>query len=431
MPVLFNAYGGLTDIGSRNSYGIIDTNAGCVYLLDCGRSSQGDTEYRKSALTPDFSALLKDGLSVEAVFVSHGHRDHIGGWNAFELEYARRHTKQFRSPVYASEYTGKVALLSNTSDRVQQHLVPVREEGISRTTAHFDFFPVIHSIPGSLGCRLEVNGKVIVYLGDIKLSGTKQETAQLKNTLGDLDCDVLLLDATGANKPGKTRPDHLISRTIVETITNTRGKVVVPMSASNIDRARRVIYETRRRFAHREVLVAGLALRSHLELADVRGWDIYREDLPVSKDAVVLVTGSRAEENSVLEAVCSGSMPGLELSDGDALVFPVSSVITEDTQNTERVQSMIQRVGATGCTVHIPDHSGWKEETFPGVAIETGAYHCSGHAAREDLQEIVRLVEPKTVIPVHADEATRLEAIRLLNSEVHTVLAHESEYVHL
>lgn len=417
--VTFKSLGGLRAIGSRNCACIIHN--GLVYMHDCGFQVPDDDPNREitdedervdsfmdldAGNYPNFDPIFEgEKLEVGSVFASHGHLDHIGGLKRFfhEYSYYAWFNNKVMPKVLASKYTERAIHKLLDSRLVSENtLVVTPDLPVREREADFKFFPVIHSMPGSTGATITVGGKTIAYLGDIKRYGKVDETESQRNKLSNLHCDALLLDSTGVEREGSTPPDHEAALEVIKLVSQCKGRVFITFFASNMERYVSIIKFLEQYQSSRQVVVSGRSLMKHLSIARIRGWTPYNRELEVNDNAVFFLTGSQGELFSGTYRLSSDELSGVKLRDKDTVIFS-SSVIPDKRDNVRQiVDKLSQR-----CAVYISDENLYNAYFAHNPQVFYGMYHASGHASRDDLREIVELVDPGLVIPVHAGREHR------------------------
>jgi len=110
------------------------------------------------------------------------------------------------------------------------------------------------------------------------------------------------------------------------------------------------------------------------------------------KDAEVLViaTGSQGESRAALVRIALGKFPGMNLKDGDLVIFS-SSMIPGNERVIAGLFSHIYRRGARVL------HAG------------QAPLHVSGHAQAHELKTMIQLVRPRYMYPVHGEYRNLIE----------------------
>src|SRR3954471_6988086 len=136
------ALGGVGEIG-KNMYLVEVDND--IFIIDAGLMFPEDEMLGIDIVIPDITYLTENKERVKAVFLTHGHEDHIGA-----LSYLLR---QLDVPVYGTrltlalasaklkeqEYSGKTNFIEVTSDTIVQ-----------MDSVDVSFFRTNHSIPDSV-----------------------------------------------------------------------------------------------------------------------------------------------------------------------------------------------------------------------------------------------------------------------------------------
>jgi ribonuclease J len=100
---------------------------------------------------------------------------------------------------------------------------------------------------------------------------------------------------------------------------------------------------------------------------------------------MVVCTGSQAEEFAVLARAARGEHPHLLVGGRDTIVFATRPV----PGNEEAVAAMQRDLRARGATI---------------VTHEDAPIHVSGHGSADEVAELIELVRPRYLVPVHGDE---------------------------
>ena len=153
-------------------------------------------------ILPDFT-WIRDRLDkVDAIVLTHGHEDHIGG-----VPYLLRERPDI--PVVGSRLT-----LAFLESKLEEHRITPRTvevaEGDRRTFGPFDceFVAVNHSIPDGLAVAIRTSAGLVLHTGDFKmdqfpLDGRVTDLRAFAR-LGEEGVDLFLVDSTNAEVPGFT-----------------------------------------------------------------------------------------------------------------------------------------------------------------------------------------------------------------------------------
>jgi ribonuclease J len=381
--------GGLGEIGRNMATIEID---GRIGIVDVGVLFPDAEHLGVDLILADWSWLTDRADDVEAVFLTHGHLDHIGA-----LPYLLRDLDR-RLDIYGTRLTIAFceAILEEWPDLPRPRFHEV-EPGDRCTQGPFDVeaIQVSHSIPDGVALAFRTPEGMIVHTGDFKLDqspldGRPTDLAHFAR-LGDEGVDLLLADSTGAENPGHVKPERTIGATIRQHLMEAQGLVVVASFASHVHRIQQVL-DAAIAVGRRPVFV-GRSMVRNMAIAGELGYLDFDADLAVDpndvdrydrSELIVISTGSQGEPFSALSLMGAGEHRRLEVGEGD-LVILASSLIPG---NEQAVFRSINNLSRRGCTV-----------IHGGVAH----VHVSGHASREDLILFHNIVEPEHFVPVHGE----------------------------
>lgn len=388
-PVEIAFLGGLGAIG-RNMATI--EISGRIGIVDVGVLFPDDHHPGVDLILPDWSHLTRRADDIHAVFLTHGHLDHIGALPYLSRDFDRKFV------VYGTALTIAfcAALFEEWPD------IPTPEfrqiaPGDTITDGPFDVevIQVSHSIPDGVAYAFRTPHGLVVHTGDFKLDqqpldGRPTDLAHFAR-LGDDGVDLLLADSTGAETPGHVEPERSIGDTLRRHMADASGLVVVASFASHVHRIQQVL-DAASQVGRRPVFVGrsmirNMAIASDLgylnypmeDAVDPRDVDRFRRD-----ELVVISTGSQGEPFSALSLMGSGDHRWLSVGEGD-LVILASSLIPGNENAVFRAINNLSRRGAQ--VVH------------KGI----DRVHVSGHASADDLVMFHNIVEAEYVIPVHGE----------------------------
>ncbi len=387
-PVVVSFFGGLGEIG-RNMAAI--EIEGRIAVIDAGVTFPSDDHPGVDLILPDWAELRARPDDVVAVFLTHGHEDHIGALPYFMADFPR-------AAIFGTRLTLAFvrAKLEEWPELAGVRLVEVAagdlvEEGPFRV----EIVQVAHSIPDCCALAFRTRHGLILHSGDFKLDqtpidGRVTDLARLSR-LGDEGVALLLADSTNADHPGHIPTERRVGPALQAAFEGVEGLVVVASFASHVHRVQQVL-DAARAVRRRPVFVGRSMLRNMTLAAELGELD-YDRSLEVALDEVdrfdrselvVICTGSQGEPYSALSLMASGEHRQLDVGPGDLVVL-ASSLIPGNERAVFRSVNGLVRRGAR--VVH------------HGIA----PVHVSGHAAREDLLLFHNVVQPHHVVPVHGE----------------------------
>ena len=224
---------------------------------------------------PDVSYIEEHREKFKAIFLTHGHEDHIGG-----LPYVLR---RVLAPIYCTPLThGLISVklkehhLLDTTDLRQIQPGETVNVGVFRIEA----FQVAHSVPDSVGYAVHTPAGIVIHTGDFKLDHTPV-MGQLTNLsrlaeLGNEGVLLLLADSTYAEVAGYTPSEQVVGDALTQIMANAEGRVIVATFASLIARVQQVIDAAD--ITGRKVFVTGRSMMDNVQMARERGYlDFPRE----------------------------------------------------------------------------------------------------------------------------------------------------------
>jgi ribonuclease J len=105
---------------------------------------------------------------------------------------------------------------------------------------------------------------------------------------------------------------------------------------------------------------------------------------------IILCTGSQGEENSALSRMATGDHPNVKIKPGDTVVFSASPIPGNEVAIVRSVDNLMRE----GARVY---------QHITREIDEHGILHVSGHAAREDIVDMLQMVRPKYFMPIHGE----------------------------
>jgi ribonuclease J len=380
------ALGGVGEIG-KNMYLVeIDKD---IFIIDAGLMFPEDEMLGIDIVIPDISYLIENKDRVKAVFLTHGHEDHLGA-----LSYVLR---QVNVPVYGTRLT---LALANAKLKEQDYTGPVQmievdsETILDMGSADVSFFRTNHSIPDSVGVCIHTSEGTIVYTGDFKFDQAatdlyKPEIGKMAS-IGEGGVLCLLSDSTEAEKPGYTTSEAIVARQMSNAFYNAPERIIAACFASDINRIQHVFDAAKE--SNRKVAVVGKSLERIYHIALDLGYLEVDDELiiPISqinhfqpKEIVILMTGSQGEPLEALQKMAKQTHKQVNIIPGDTVLIAGSPFRGSELFITKTVD-MLFRAGAI-------------------VASGKRTVHVSSHGSQEELKLMINLMKPKFFIPVHGE----------------------------
>ncbi len=387
-PISIYALGGLGEVG-KNMYVIENDNQ--IIIIDAGVKFPGVEFPGIDYIIPDYTHLKNNRNKIKALFITHGHEDHIGGI-PFLLQSI--HIPVIYAPKLAA------ALIQNRLD--EQHLsnranIVIYDENTIVPVGNFQvsFFRVTHSIPDSFGVVVDTPEGRIVSTGDFKVDLTPigpdialHRIAQL----GEEGVDLLLSDSTNAEREGHTPSEKNVFDSIDEIFDNAPGRLIVSTFSSNISRIQQICQSA---LTHkRKIAIIGRSMEKAVEISRNFGYIKMPDDffIPSSdirmfrnNEILIICTGSQGEPMAALSRIAGGEHKDVHIIPGDTVVFS-SSAIPGNGIMIDHVVNLLTRAGAEVVTNSI-----------------LSDIHSSGHPSQEELKLVLKLFKPKYFMPMHGE----------------------------
>jgi ribonuclease J len=390
----------LVPLGGLGEFGlnalVVDWR-GHLLLLDAGVLFPSAEMPGVDSIVPDFEYLSERPGQLEGILLTHGHEDHIGALS-FALQAAD-------APVFGSRLT-----LGFVRARLRERGLAAEcrtlTPGESVTVGPFRVHPihVAHSVTDSLALAIETPAGTVLASGDFKIDPSappKERTdVEALAAWGERGVLALLADSTNVELRGQTQGEDAVRPAFEEILEETRGRVLVSCFATAIPRIQNVFELGRQR--GRRVAFVGRRMVDNAEVALELGLLRIAESDVIPSSALgeaspeqllAFVSGSQGEPFSALSSISVGEHP-LTVGPGDTVVVSARAI----PGNERAVSRMISNLYRRGCNV-----------VHPGTA----RVHVSGHGSRDDLVELLKLVRPRFLIPIHGEYRMLAQHARL------------------
>jgi ribonuclease J len=362
---------------------------GRLAVVDCGILFPNEP-IGVDLIAPDLGWLEERRDQVGAVFLTHGHEDHVGALALL--------LRQVKAPVYGTRFTLAMVrrrLEEAGIDADLRVVAPgdVREAGEGSPFVA-EWIPVTHSIPEACALAIDTPQGTIVHTGDFKLderpvSGPPTDVARLA-AIGRRGVRLLLSDSTNAERPGHTGSESDVRPALDAAFESAKGRVVAACFASNIHRVQQIVDVARAE--GRRVALLGRSMEVNCAIAKEFGllkmapWQPVgfpeARDLP-PRELCVITTGTQGEPRSALARLSRGEHPELRIGPGDLVVLSSRSIPGNEIATGQVVNDLF-RLGVD-------------------VLYDGAKLHASGHAREEELRRMIALVRPERFVPIHGE----------------------------
>lgn len=343
--------GGVEEVG-RNMF-CVDTN-GDIFVFDVGfQFVSEDGTPGVDYVLPNTSYLEKNKDRVRAVFITHGHLDHIGGIPFLMNRFGN-------PPIYTQNLSAVMIQKRQEEypDVPKPNLVVV-EPGSVHTigSTRVKFFPVTHSIPDSMGIAVETPYGNVIATGDLKLDhvdGVPTEAEAKKwGALGKEKNLLFIADSTNAERDGFSVPERKVHETLEDIVKTVKGRLVIGTFASQFERMVKIIQIAEK--MGKKIVTEGRSIKTNLEIAQKTGLLKVDKSTIISAQEigdyppdkiVVLATGAQGEEFAALMRIATKQHKNITLGERDTIVLS-SSVIPGNEISVQKLKDNLYRTGAT------------------------------------------------------------------------------------
>ncbi len=380
--------GGLNEIGKNLT---VYEYGNDIILVDVGMGFPDDEMYGVDVVIPDFTYLIQNRDRIRAIFITHGHEDHIGA-----IPYLMR---DVNVPIYATRMSAGLIRLKLEEHRLDKKVKLITcEAGETVRAGKFsvEFIHINHSIADAVAFAIRCPLGVVVHTGDFKIDPTPIQGGMADLTrLGELGREgvlALLADSTNVERPGFTKSERSVGASFEALFRGCDQRIIVTTFASNVDRIQQIINVAAK--YGRKVAVTGRSMENVMRVSTELGYmqvpagtvvDVNQiKGLPKNK-VCIITTGSQGETMSALTRMAFNTHRQVEIQAGDRVILSSSAIPGNENAIGNVINELYRR-----------DAEVVNERELP--------LHVSGHACQGELKIVHALVRPKYFIPVHGEQ---------------------------
>ncbi len=395
--------GGLLEIGKNMT--VLEYGNDMI-IVDVGVAFPEEHQPGIDAVIPDFTYVEENLHKLRAIYITHGHEDHIGS-----LPYLMRKIKK-NVPIYGGKLAAELIRLKFEDKGIRQFAKQVYsvEPGQTRKTGCFEveFINVNHSIADAYALAIRTPAGLVVHSGDFKVdytpvNGKPIDLARLAE-LGKEGVLLYLGESTNVAREGYTISEKTVGETFARQFALAKGRIFVATFSSNVSRVQQIISAAEE--VGRKVALVGRSMLNVFNAANKLGYIKMKESTLIelndvnrykAEEVCIITTGSQGEPMSALTRMAYAEHRSIEIEEGDTVIISATAI----PGNEKPILRVIDELYKRGARV---------------VYSDIYAIHVSGHANREEHKLMHTLLKPKYFIPVHGE-------YRMLYS--HGALAHE------
>ena len=366
-----------------------------LILLDCGGKFPEEEQRGIDLIIPDVTYVKQHLRNFRGILLTHGHEDHFGG-----IPFIIPQIKEIAPiPIYGTPlalgFVERKLFEAHLEKYVE--LRPVQSgETIQLGELSAEFIHVTHSIPDA--CAIAVHSPVgsILDTGDFKFDPTPvmgpPTDERLLRRLGERGVLALFSDTVRVENEGSTPSEKVVLDTIEREVGKATGQIVIATFASNVSRLYMALRAAEKH--GRKVAVAGRSLEQTTRVALELGYLDPPDGLLIDLDEllklpkerrIIVSTGSQGEASAALARIAAAEHPKIRVGRGDTIIVSATPVPGNEETVTHTIDNLFRR----GCHVIYS-------------SLERGV-HVSGHAGRDELQRMIKLVNPTYTVPVHGE----------------------------
>ena len=377
------------------------------------QETYSEKKLRNIGALPDDLILDKLGLrnKIRAILLGHAHLDHIGAIPYIGYRY--------NAPVVGTPFTAGVLKRIMKDDKIR---IPNQIKTINPNSSFIvkgkrnykaEFINITHSTIQTSMMALHTPEGIVLYANDFKLDktpvlGLPPNYEELKR-ISKQGVKALVVDSLYSGLDAKT-PSEKIARALVEevlmTVKNEKSAIFVATFSSHIARLKSIVDFGKK--LNRNIYVIGRSMNKYISAAkDAHMCPFYKDVFigsykrqveailkKVSKNresSLVICTGHQGEPGSILDRLARKKLP-FEFRPNDNIIFSSKTIPTPG--NIANKGNMDKRLKKLGVRL------------FDNV-------HVSGHGGKEDLRDLISIVNPENIIPAHGSTQQLIPMIEL------------------
>ncbi|MEN9921320.1 MAG: ribonuclease j1, ribonuclease [Candidatus Parcubacteria bacterium] len=362
-----------------------------IIVIDAGFQFKDETTPGIDYILPNTKYLEERKDKIRAMFITHGHLDHIGG-----LPYI---IEKIGNPTIYSRKFGAIMIKKRHEEF--PHLPPLNivildgDETIPiGKNFKIESFAISHTIPDSMGLVIHTHMGDIVFIEDVRVDNiagvpTDEEVQQYKR-FATKEALLLTMDSTSVEKPGWSLSENVVVDNIDKIIKDTHGRLIIGTFASQVERILAIINAADK--YGKKLVIEGRSMKSNVDIIKyLKLTDIEGVIIPISEmnnyppdRIILLVTGAQGEEFAALMRMANKSHKYVTLRKGDTILLS-SSIIPTNHSSVVRLKDRLYRSDARVITYLDSD------------------VHASGHGNKEELKWIHNQIKYKFFIPLHGN----------------------------
>lgn len=370
------------------------------FIIDAGYRFPEVDKLGVDVIIPNFDYLKENKDKIKAIFITHGHDDVMGA-----LPYL---LQEVNVPIYTTDLTAD--LIDQLLKRYMRHSHVSYKYKIKRVNMNatikvagvtVEFFPITHSIPGSVGLAFLTPNGYVVYSSEFIIDFGAPErfrcNIQKMMEIGKKGVLALLCESSYSKNDGYTSPKHKLTDKIESIFEDATGRIIISSYAQNAFRTqeiaqlakkynRKICFYGRDKYDNTNTIMR-IARHTKRPILDIH--PSYIADSKAINDKknmdklVVLLSGSpRRIYHDILDIIDGGDEK-LKLQESDT--FIVASPVLPGTEKI--ANRAINELYKTDTQIHV-----LKNKELQSM-----------HASEEDIKVLIQILNPKYFIPIKGE----------------------------
>ena len=378
--------GGLGEVG-RNM--MLLEYRSSILIIDMGLRMPEEDMPGVDYIIPNISYLKNKKKNIVGIIFTHGHYDHIGA-----IPYLI--DKLGDPPIFTAALTKGIILKRQENfpnqPKLEIHTIKNGDK-ISLGPFKVEFFKQNHNIPDNFGLFISTPLGNILHTSDFKFDQSPiydepTNFEKLKN-FGKRNILLLISDSTGGENEGHSLSEKKIMENLDEIFQKSKGRIIAATFSSLINRIQQIITLSEK--YGRKVAIGGYSMRTNVEICKELGYIKSQKKTLIKPNQIAnfaeskltfLCTGAQGEESAVLMRIVNREYKFLKIKKGDSVIFS-SSVIPGNERTVQFLKDELYRQGARVFHYKMMD------------------IHAGGHAQKEELRQMVKIMKPKFFMPIH------------------------------
>jgi ribonuclease J len=382
--------GGLGEIGKNMA---VVEYGGRIVVVDAGVRFPTAEMHGIDLVLPDFTYLLERADRIEAIVITHGHEDHLGG-----LPWLLRRLGDKAPPViYGRQLTVAMVKAKLSEHKLEPNIERLDPGRVVKAGPfQIELVHMTHSIPDAAAVALTTKLGTVLFTGDYRFDQTPVDgkPADIGRLVRFGEEGLLLLcgDSTNADREGFALSESDVGPRLHDVFARCKGRIILTSFASNIHRVQQTIDAADA--LGRKVALMGRSMVRNVNIGRELGHIKVPKGMEVvdarkvgkvpDEELVILTTGSQGEPLAALRRMAYNEHRQIKLHAGDTIIFSATPI----PGNERAINDTIDRLFQIGCDV---------------VTARDAPIHTSGHGHREELKLMLNLTRPRYLMPVHGD----------------------------